>query len=590
MTARCSSSRRRTSASGRSSPAAEPREHSPPPTGHAFRRSHVAERQAAGGPRDPPTDDGTCARHRRASPSTDGGVTALVGGSDFLAQPGALARRRSLAWIAWNHPDMPWDRAELRVGRLEDGMVAEWTHDRRRGQLPAAAGLDRTMTTLLYADDTTGRWNLWRRDIDADLHSTRSRRRMPTPVARCGCSARGGSRSLEDGRIVAVRTHGDDELVLIDRDGAARSCRHPSIAELSIEDVHGYARADLGRVGRRAQRAVGDRPPTGRTRPMLVRGGRSPWGREWMPRARAVTVRRADADPCTPSTTRRRIPRARAPEGERPPYLVYVHGGPTAHAAAPHRPDRVLHQPRHRRARRELRRLQRVRPGLPRAPARAVGHRRRRRRRRRGVRARRRPGAADPARLDDRRRLRRRLDGAGRARRHRRLRRRHLALRGRRCARAGRRHPRLRGALSGRPDRPAARGRGAVHRAVAAVASRPVPRAAAASAGARKTRWCRPRSPRRSATHWPAHGIPHAYVVYEGEGHGFRRAENVVHAARERTGVPRRGVRLRHSRGPAELAELERESDRERRELCGEALPRRARAARCRSPRASATG
>ena len=43
-----------------------------------------------------------------------------------------------------------------------------------------------------------------------------------------------------------------------------------------------------------------------------------------------------------------------------------------------------------------------------------------------------------------------------------------------------------------------------------------------------------------------AHGVPHAYVVYEGEGHGFRRAETVDRRARDGARVPRRGVRLRH--------------------------------------------
>ena len=82
----------------------------------------------------------------------------------------AVADGSHLAWIAWNHPDMPWDRAELRVGRLEDGIVAEWTTRRRRGRpaplQPVWIGDD----DLVYADDPTGRWNLWRLRLTADLH------------------------------------------------------------------------------------------------------------------------------------------------------------------------------------------------------------------------------------------------------------------------------------------------------------------------------------------------------------------------------------------------------------------------------------
>jgi dipeptidyl aminopeptidase/acylaminoacyl peptidase len=59
-------------------------------------------------------------------------------------------------------------------------------------------------------------------------------------------------------------------------------------------------------------------------------GGRSPWGSEWMPRSRAVTfeglhgpVHAFDYPPTNPTAT--------APVGERPPYVVFVHGGPTDH-------------------------------------------------------------------------------------------------------------------------------------------------------------------------------------------------------------------------------------------------------------------
>jgi len=33
-----------------------------------------------------------------------------------------------------------------------------------------------------------------------------------------------------------------------------------------------------------------------------------------------------------------------------------------------------------------------------------------------------------------------------------------------------------------------------------------------------------------------AHGVPHAYVLYDGEGHGFRRAETVIDSLRRELG------------------------------------------------------
>ena len=55
----------------------------------------------------------------------------LVTGPDFVASPrlDGLATGRRLAWTQWDHPDMPWDAAEVWVGTLDDEGL-------RRGRAP----------------------------------------------------------------------------------------------------------------------------------------------------------------------------------------------------------------------------------------------------------------------------------------------------------------------------------------------------------------------------------------------------------------------------------------------------------------------
>jgi dipeptidyl aminopeptidase/acylaminoacyl peptidase len=48
----------------------------------------------------------------------------LVTGPDFVASPRLGRDGQRLAWTQWDHPDMPWDAAEVWVGRLDaDGLV-----------------------------------------------------------------------------------------------------------------------------------------------------------------------------------------------------------------------------------------------------------------------------------------------------------------------------------------------------------------------------------------------------------------------------------------------------------------------------------
>src|SRR5690606_7304170 len=81
------------------------------------------------------------------------------------------------------------------------------------------------------------RWNLYRLRLGG----------TPQPVAPADADTGGGLwvlgtrwyRALTDGRILAVRTHGTDELAVIGTDGTVRTLDLPLSAELSVDDVDG---------------------------------------------------------------------------------------------------------------------------------------------------------------------------------------------------------------------------------------------------------------------------------------------------------------------------------------------------------------
>lgn len=62
-------------------------------------------------------DDGSTGGSTEGWPGGTG--TVLLSGRDFYAAPRPDPAGRCLAWLCWDHPDMPWDAAELWVGSLD---------------------------------------------------------------------------------------------------------------------------------------------------------------------------------------------------------------------------------------------------------------------------------------------------------------------------------------------------------------------------------------------------------------------------------------------------------------------------------------
>jgi len=110
-----------------------------------------------------------------ASLSLDGKDSGkvLVSGNDFYSSPRLSPDGSRLAWITWNHPNMPWDGTELWVAELNsNGSLG-------RPKL-VAGGLNESIVQpewsldgiLHFVSDRTGWWNLyrWRESRVEPLH------------------------------------------------------------------------------------------------------------------------------------------------------------------------------------------------------------------------------------------------------------------------------------------------------------------------------------------------------------------------------------------------------------------------------------
>ena len=90
-------------------------------------------------------------------------IQVLASGCDFYASPRLSPDRSQLAWISWNHPNMPWDSTQLWVAPINpDGSLGEAEC--------VAGGADKSIFQpewspdgiLYFVSDRSGWWNLYR--------------------------------------------------------------------------------------------------------------------------------------------------------------------------------------------------------------------------------------------------------------------------------------------------------------------------------------------------------------------------------------------------------------------------------------------
>ncbi len=96
--------------------------------------------------------------------------TVLVQGPDFLSSPRLSRDGRKLAWIAWDHPDMPWDRTRLYCAGLKADGAPE-APELIAGAEPEAIVQPAwsAQNILHFSSDRSGWWNLYAREGGRDV-------------------------------------------------------------------------------------------------------------------------------------------------------------------------------------------------------------------------------------------------------------------------------------------------------------------------------------------------------------------------------------------------------------------------------------
>ncbi|MGD9735582.1 MAG: prolyl oligopeptidase family serine peptidase [Solirubrobacterales bacterium] len=266
--------------------------------------------------------------------SGEGEARVLAAGRDFYSFPRLSADGATLAYTCWEHPNMPWDGTELwtlpldgaagpaRVagGAAESIFQPEWGPDGR----------------LHFVSDRSGWWNLYAVDLASgeEEQLTAEEADLAHPQWLFGGSTYAFSAG---GAIAFVRTEGATEQLFV------RDPQGGPLRDLGLPYTN-FGFPAISSRGSRLAFVAGtpeDEPAVvvydlaGGEREEVRGAGAEPVDPAYVPVPRAVSFETGEGEVAHGFYYPPTNPGFEAPAGEAPPLIVESHGGPTSHVV-PH--------------------------------------------------------------------------------------------------------------------------------------------------------------------------------------------------------------------------------------------------------------
>ncbi|HSO93039.1 MAG TPA: prolyl oligopeptidase family serine peptidase, partial [Candidatus Dormibacteraeota bacterium] len=255
-------------------------------------------------------------------------ATVIVAGNDFYSSPRLSPSGSHLAWLTWNHPNMPWDGTELWVAEIDEKGSLRAERKVAGGEQESIFQPEWSPEGVLYfMSDRTNWWNLyrWRHQgiepvlqLDAEL---------ATPQWTLGMSTYAFE---SEARIVCqVRSAGVARLAAVDtQTGRLEDIDTPFTAFMPSIQVHAGKAFSIAGAPTEPLQLISVDIATGRL-DVIRRSASLPIDPTYLSIPQTIEFPTTEQKTAHAFYYAPRIPDYIPADGELPPLIVMAHGGPT---------------------------------------------------------------------------------------------------------------------------------------------------------------------------------------------------------------------------------------------------------------------